>query len=298
MHDQHLRPVPSVDNTDPEGSEAPKSGTESSEEAGTQPAQVAKRPRSRPKKALPTDRMKFEVQKQALSTIAILSAGEQGVSAADMAASMDVVASTAGLSNAFFLESGLIERAGKGRYKSTEAANDFARRFSFDQDQAGTSLKNTLSETWYYKAVEQHLRGFGSTPKEKLIELLAYKAETTKDYRVQLGALLSWLEYAGLIAFNDGQYQLADDAPAPTTISVADTTPEESRGGDKPAPSPERPTTPPLAADDKAQPTETILGFSFDFALTGDQLAKLSPEQITALFKAVGEVMAIKAAAT
>ncbi len=41
---------------------------------------------------------------------------------------------------------------------------------------------------------------------------------------------------------------------------------------------------------------ETILGFSFDFTLTGDELAKLSPEQITALFKAVGDVMAIKAA--
>ena len=57
---------------------------------------------------------------------------------------------------------------------------------------------------------------------------------------------------------------------------------------------PEGTTTAP--AGGQSQDPETILGFSFDFALTGDELAKLSPEQITALFTAVGEVLKIKAA--
>lgn len=38
------------------------------------------------------------------------------------------------------------------------------------------------------------------------------------------------------------------------------------------------------------------MSFSFDFELTAEDLEDLSPEQIQAAFKAVGEVMAMKAA--
>ena len=38
-----------------------------------------------------------------------------------------------------------------------------------------------------------------------------------------------------------------------------------------------------------------VIGFSFEFSLTADDLAKLTPDQITALFEAVGKVMALKA---
>jgi hypothetical protein len=38
----------------------------------------------------------------------------------------------------------------------------------------------------------------------------------------------------------------------------------------------------------------TVLSLSFDFDLTASDLRKLTPEQITALYKAVGEVYAIK----
>jgi len=286
--EKHLRPVPVESNG--EGDTKSESGS------GAGASRAPSRARPRPKHALPTDRMKFDAQKKALSVIAIVSDyGKRGVSSADMAARMDMAPTTAGLNNSFFFESRLVERAGKGRYKSTDASNKFAQKYSFNPDEAGAALRESLSATWYFEIVNQQLSGFGPTPKEKLIELLAYEAETTKDYRVQLGALLSWLEYAGLIELEDGQFKLASDAPQPG--EPAGQVQAKETEAEKPAPAPAGPTTSPLGSGQVQQSAETILGFSFDFALTGDQLAKLSPEQITALFKAVGEVMAIKAEA-
>ena len=48
---------------------------------------------------------------------------------------------------------------------------------------------------------------------------------------------------------------------------------------------PEAPASPP------------VLAFSFDFSLSADDLKKLKPDQIAAMFEAVGKVMAIKAGA-
>ena len=291
--EQHLRPVPppNAESTDDTGSEAGQAG---GGQAGGGATKV--RP-PRPSKALPTDRMKLEVQKKALSAIAILSEyGKRGISGADMAPRLEVAATTAGLNNSFFAQSKLIERTGKGRFKSTDAANEFARRFSFNQEEAGLCLKEPLSKTWYFKTVSQQISGFGPTPKEKLIELLAYDAETTKDYRVHLGTLLSWLEYAGLIKLEDGKYQLTANAPEPGTDRGSADVKEEPKEPEKETPpaTPEGATSAPDSGG-QSQPANAILGFNFDFTLTGDQLAKLSPEQITALFKAVGDVMAIKA---
>lgn len=300
MQDQHLRPVPPVSNDDEAG--APAASSPSQENGAQQDSNrpQAAKSRPRPKKALPTDRMKLEVQKKALSVIAMLSDGKEAVGSADMAPRLGVVSTTAGLNNSFFFECGLIIKGGKGRYKSTEAANDFARRYSFDADRAGLVLKEPLSQTWFYRVVRQQIDGMGPTPKAQLIELLAYEAGTTNEYRVQLSSLLSWLEYAGLIELDDGNYKLGGDVPSDGGDRPAndeDGGAEEAKDKSAPEPTPARATKQEQPGG-QGRPAETILGFSFDFALTGEQLAQLSPEQITALFRAVGEVMAIQATTT
>lgn len=286
MQDQHLRPVPPVSD-DQHRDSGPKDPPRSS-----QPA----KPKPRPNKALPTDRMKLEVQKKALSVIAIVSEyGKVGVSAADMAPRLGVAATTAGLNNSFFKDAGLVVPAGKGKFKSAEAANDYARKFSFNADEAGVALRAPLADTWFYRVVRQQVEGMGPTPKAKLIELLAYEAGTTKDYRVQLGSIVSWLEYAGLIESDDDEiYKLTDASPDTPAPANSEREPESAtKAASEPTP---EGATRVSAGGQRAQDPETILGFSFDFALTGDELAKLSPEQITALFTAVGEVLKIKAA--
>lgn len=291
QQDQHLRPVPSVSSDEAPDTEGSGGSTIQNLPRNSQPA----KPRPRPNKALPTDRMKLEVQKKALSVVAIVSEyGKVGVSAADMAPRLGVAPTTAGLNNSFFKDVGLVVAAGKGKFKSTEAANDYARKFSFNPDEAGAALREPISQTWFYRVVRQQIEGMGPTPKGKLIELLAYEAGANNDYRVQLGSVVSWLEYAGLIESDDDEiYKLTDAAPSAPEASRSATKPETSET-EKPKPTPEGATTAPVGGQN--QDRETILGFSFDFALTGDEMAKLSPEQITALFTAVGEVLKIKAA--
>jgi len=298
MHD-HLRPVPQADpghaaDTEPQDGSSDASGDSASRAPG----------RPRAKKALPTDRLKLDVQKKALSVIAVVSDyGKRDVGAADIAPRLSLSAATAGLNNSFFFESGLIVKESKGRYKPTEAANDFARRYTFDQRRAGLCLKEPLSKTWFFHVVRQELAGMGPATREKLIELLAYEAGATKDHTIQLGSLIAWLEYAELIVKEGGHYQIAANAPKDQGEDE-DETPDELPDDEPSNEAEDADETPdrvkaaiqkkPAGREARSE-AETVLSFNFDFSLTKEDLAALSPEQIQAVYKAVGEVMAIKA---
>lgn len=255
---------------------------------------------------LPTDRLKFETQVEALKALAISSDfGSRSVAPEDMAPMMSVAATTAGLNNAFFIDSGLATREGRGRYKPTETANLFARKHSFDAKEAGKVLRESLAETWYFAAVKQRLT-MGTATRPQMIETLAHAANATKERQVQLSNLLDWLDYAGLIDASGANISLLGGDDAATTDAtnggLADdeeqTKPPGSsiKGAQTPADSASaRSTTSPGRSERQG---DAVLAFSFDFALTGDELAKLSPDQIKSLFESVGTVMALKAAVT
>jgi len=281
MQADHLRPVPgSGENGD--------GGTESSKKA---------RARSRPRagRPLPTDRLKFDAQVDALKAIATASGyGKESVSAEDIAPYLGIATATAGLNNAFFLDSGLIVRESKGRYKPTEAVNTFARDHGFNPQRAAHGLADTLSRTWYFQTVLRRL-DMGKTTRNAMIEALARAAGASSDHQVQLSALLSWLEFAGLISTDNGDVRVLKGAPVDTSPETAETpeTPEKEHAGDTPDHSTGESATAKEDGQRERQP-ESILSFSFDFSLTASDLQELSPEQIQAVFEAVGKVMAIK----
>jgi hypothetical protein len=254
------------------------------------------RAKSRPRatKALPTDRLKFEVQVAALKAIAIASNnGKQPVSAEEIAPALGVVSTTAGLNNAFFMESGLITRERKGHYKPTDAVREFARRHSFNPKEAGEELAETLGGTWYFASTRQRLE-MGEATREQVISVLAHAAGVMAERSNQLSSLLAWLEYAGLITTAGGRVRLAaataetpEETTQPVTLSAEPKVdPAEGAG---------QGTTGNASRQDPAPKSEALLSLSFDFALTASDLQQLSAEQIQALYKAVGEVMAIKA---
>lgn len=274
----HLRPIPESD-----GSSA--SGGKNKQRAPTRP---------RPSKALPTDRLKWGQQVNALKAIAVASNyGKEAVGATDIAPRLGIIPATAGLSNQFFMESGLIVREAKGRYKPTEAVNRFVRKHGFDPAGAGLELAGTLSRTWYFQAVRQQLQ-MGPTTWDSMIRVLADTAGATAEYETQLGFVLSWLEFAGLITTESGMIRVTETAAE----EVGDAAPDGQPTEDTPTP-PADPSSEgtPLANRRREPPkAEPVLSFSFDFELTAEDLEDLSPEQIQAAFKAVGEVMAMKAA--
>lgn len=269
---EHLRPVP-------------ESGDSPAEPPSTTKKRAGQRPRAA--KALPTNRMKFDMQVTALRAIAIESDyGKHAVNSEDIATRVGVIAATAGLNNQFFMEAGLVERVKKGHYRSTEAVNAFTREHSFKGDKAGVQLAETLKQSWFYREVERQL-AMGTTTTSQMVEVLARAAGATKDHQVQLATLLTWLEYAGLITMANGQVHLTGAAaPSPPWRE----------------PKPDMPDKPPAdpasegTTKTQRQTADAVLSFSFDFALTADDLQRLSPEQIQAVFGAVGEVMAVKAA--
>lgn len=265
-----------------------------SESPPSEPAPRAVR-RMRPNKPLPTDRMKKATQVQALKAIAVASASrEQGVSASDIAARIGVADVTAGLNNAFFAEAGWVERTGKGLYKPTDAALKFAQRFGFNETEAASLLAPSIGQTWYFREIEPELRIGRPLPMAQAVSILANAAGAGAEYRSQLENVVEWLDYVGLVVITDGHLQLGqrdiqDLQPPADDEQEREQQPAGSVGSD-----PARSAVTGAAKEKRLQ-AQAVVSLDFDLSLAADDLAKLEPEQITALFKAVGEIAAIKA---
>jgi hypothetical protein len=246
--------------------------------------------RLRTRKPLPTDRAKFATQTDALRAFVRASnRGEEAVGAAEVAARISITEATAGLVNSFFVEAGFLTKEGKGRYKPVAAVNEYTRLHSFDPEKAQKQLAQPLRTSWYFTEVASELQG-GPATEDTLINVLALAAGAEGDRRPQLELVLDWLEYAGLIVRDNGNVRLADQ---PETD--ADASGESGQTADTQV-EPETPVTKSKGATKERGNAPQVIGFSFEFSLTADDLRKLTPEQITATFEAVGKVMAIKAA--
>jgi hypothetical protein len=245
--------------------------------------------KARPKYPVPTDRLKFETQVLALRTICLASrGGEEIVTAEKMAANMGLAATTAPLNNAFYVSLALVEKIGKGGYKPTPLALRFQQKWSFTKDEAGPILAPAFQESWFYRAVRLKLEITPKTTREQMIETLAGEAETDDSYATQYGFLLQWLEYVGLLTTRDGYLVLAATDEDLGDSEVPDTETEAYSAGD-----PKREVIgKTVIPESRPRP---ILTASFDFSLSPDDLAKLTPEQIEAVFDGARKLAVIQA---
>jgi hypothetical protein len=252
------------------------------------------RPRPRTAKALPTDRLKFEMQVRALKSLALESQnGSRSVGAAELARRMGVAQSTAGLNNAFFTDAGLATQAGKGRFKPTEAAIAFEREAGFEDDAvaARKRLAGPLSECWFFEEIKSQV-ALNDASEVRVMTVLANAAGAGGAHRPKLRALLDWLELAGLIVREGGEITLAEKQ----TGGKVPGTPSE-QNGDSPRqngnpPEGEEPTTQTTVQEDRGP---VVLEVKFSCSYTAKDLAELEPEQIKALYEAVGGVQAVQA---
>lgn len=260
---------------------------------GADSSQQRARPRPRTAKALPTDRLKFDAQVQALKALAMESHnGTRAVGAVELARRLGVADTTAGLNNNFFTEAGLAVKAGKGKYKPTEAALAFEREAGFDQAAAAKkNLAGPLVQTWFYKEIKSQI-ALGDAAEGRVIAVLASAAGASTAHRPKLTSVLEWLKLAGLITIKGGQVRLADDAapetenPEPEPNPETPATPEQNGG----SPEGEKPTK--IIRQDRGP---VVLEINFSCSYTAKDLAELDPEQIKALYEAVGGVQAVQA---
>lgn len=255
--------------------------------------------RAKPAKPIPTDRMKFEVQVRVLQTLGRMGTDKRVIEPERLSQAMnnEVSKYTAPLSHGFFVECGWLEKVGRGEYTASDALLDYARRHGAGSTSAMDALRATVHDAWFWRVIEPSLR-HGPAPLPEIMVSLMQEAEVGQAHKPQIRMLLEWLKYVGLITLAEDKVGLVatgggGDAPP---------LPEDNK-----PPAPPKPPADPAARQPPADPalpgstTKTpgrpgvpLLSFDFDFQLTADDLAKLSAEQIRALFEAVGAVMAVK----
>lgn len=248
--------------------------------------------RARASKSLPTDRLKFEAQIELLQRFGRMSGSQRRpVTSEEIAKAQQVSANTASLNNGFYVDAGWLQRAGRGKYVASDALLAYTQRAQFDPANAQSAaglLADEMKKSWYWQSLEGHIRG-GGLPRPEALVILSTEAGAGQEYKIQLENVLQWLQFVGLVQL-DEKFVRPGSAAGAVAVEDAPWTgsedaPDEQTTGDHMDQSNSR------APERK----DVVLAFSLDFKLGAGELKSLSPDQIRALFEAVGTVAALTA---
>ena len=270
-------------------------------EGGGDEARPSRSPqRSRPNRGLPTDRLRFDVQLNILQTMGRLSGSNKRPVDSDMVAQATRLSTaTAGLCNRFFTESGWIEQVSKGKYVAADALLEYLRRDGVGASDATVPLADALRGSWVWEEIGPFVTD-GGAPVGDVIVTLSRAAGAESGHVPQLENLLEWLDFVGLI-IREGERVLpvrATSAPPPTPETPANPTEQQSSAAPDEKPAGEREPARPSVQEptkNRDQQAEFVLTFNVSVNMTASDLARLSPDQIRALYEAVGTVAAITA---
>lgn len=252
--------------------------------------------KQRAEKSLPTDRMTFDKQVEALRSIAQISgSGKRPVTALDLSAAVGLKGGTGGLSNKFFRDSGWIISAGRGEYAAADPLVEYHRHLNVDPqdlDGARRHLAPSASNSWYWEALEPMLEG--GVRQTMALHTLSKEAGAT-DHTHQLLLLLEWVEWLGLIrregdlVFPGSTELNGPKQSGATSDGTADQSAAHDADADGTAPAESTPTEPQTPPSEKAAAasgqvdTSALVSFSFNVRITADDAAKLSGEQLQSL---------------
>ncbi len=176
--------------------------------------------KQRPSKPLPTDRVNFQKQKDALNAYAVLNETKRAaVTTAEVGPVLKLNATTAGLMNTFFLDTGLLQKV-EGGFVPSDEVKAYALARQWEEDFPGHKLRPRIAETWFAQLLLPHLR-LRSMEEKEALGLLSTTAGAEPKYRPQLLTLLDYLELAGLVEREGSLIRAAkfnrEDAPAVAT---------------------------------------------------------------------------------
>ncbi len=249
-------------------------------------------PRQRAAKGLPSDRIRLDRQYGIPAAIGRLSGARKDPINADALARAvggGIAPTTVILVTRFFEDAGWITIPAKGLYAATDALVQYTRRLDTDTpERAALELHEPARRSWFWQVLESHSIN-GKVRVSDAENLLMDAAEANPGHLPMIRNLIAWLEHIGIITVNDQFIALKDAAPTPASEAGQDQAPERAEKTAE-------------AAAEGAKPTEQagerspapVISLSFEVKITVDDLARLSADQITALFAAVGTVAAVK----
>lgn len=251
--------------------------------------------RSRPTRMLPTARISFDNQLNILRGYAAASGTSLKAVTNDEVAKVvgSITSSTISLSNAFFVDSGLLIR-GDQALTPSDAVIAFARAWEWSSTTAGHKLAPVLQRTWFAELLFPLLR-FQARAEEEIISELGGHINAGKEYRPQLKTLIDYLEVANLVKRDNGSIRLVSGAGA--SAPSADPAPaRDSGGGGDGGKDSGTARQPPALATSFAQATQGIINFHVDVRVDMEEFSDWSADRISAFFSGVAQVLAAKSA--
>ena len=247
--------------------------------------------RARAQRALPTDRLKLEVQQGLLRAYATLSGGaKRAVNAEQLSRSVNISPTTAGLCNAFFVENGWIERKAKGQYTATDALLRHNNMWAVSpgDSSAWEPLRDPMKGSWYWQTLAPAISTARVGRKDALI-LLMQDGGASPAHKKALENILDWLVTVGLLG-TDGEHLFLQQRSG----SELDRRPEPE------PPAPEKQQAPAQTGTAVPQPTVgepgtagVFMNFNFHVWLSASDLERMQPEQIRATFDVASKIGAL-----
>jgi hypothetical protein len=254
----------------------------------THDEQATVRPKIRPTKTLPTDRITFAKQLELLKAWAAASSPPgTAVSNGAVADFMKLNSSTISLANPFFASIGLLIKSEGGYIPSPEVvAYHRAAEYS---DNPSHKLAPLMRDSWFGMALLPKL-SFRPLSENEALAVLHDTATASNDYRPQIKMLLEYL-IAGGVAQRDGDFIKSAKPVFEFKTSDSPST-EQSRSGAEPENL--TPAKQNVATAYAATP-EGGISFHINVQVSMDQFATWQPERITAFFGGVAQMLAAKA---
>lgn len=233
--------------------------------------------RSRPTKALPTDRVVLAKQLNILRAYATKSGEDRvPVTGKDVAGIVGMNASTISLCNPFFLENEFLDK-GKGGFLPAQEVREFTAMFRFDEDKAARKLAPLIKRSWFGFVVLP-LVSIHPKPVYELVGELATKAGADTSHKPKLEMLIDMLIICDLVQ-RDGD-----------NIAQAASLPGEQLA--PPLPSPPMSTGPPILP--KGPSVENGITFSFSMKVDMAEIGNWERDRISAFFDGLSKIAAAK----
>lgn len=254
-------------------------------------------PRQRSERSLPTDRLSFEKQVEALRAIAQVSgAGRRPVTAEEISSTIGLRGNTGGLSNKFFRDTGWIQPQGRGMYVPTEELTSFHQQLAVDPgavEAAKEYLLVAARTSWYWQEIADMVQGAGVREAAVIFKLVRAAGASADDHKVQLSLIIEWLIWLGLV-HREGEMILAGPAAAPAVTEdaaeeIEETTMEEPTAVEPtvtathPDREPEEVATPATPTAPRPAVDEAMISMTVSLRITPEDAANMSDERLASL---------------